>query len=30
MQLAAARGRDESLVKFAAHLGAHRKQAASA
>jgi aspartyl-tRNA(Asn)/glutamyl-tRNA(Gln) amidotransferase subunit A len=29
MQLAAARGRDESLVKFAAQLGARRKQAAS-
>ena len=30
MQLAAARGYDESLVKFAARIGARRKQAASA
>jgi aspartyl-tRNA(Asn)/glutamyl-tRNA(Gln) amidotransferase subunit A len=30
MQLAAARGCDESLVEFIAQLGAHRKQAASA
>jgi aspartyl-tRNA(Asn)/glutamyl-tRNA(Gln) amidotransferase subunit A len=29
MQLAAARGCDESLVEFAARLGAHRKSAAS-
>jgi aspartyl-tRNA(Asn)/glutamyl-tRNA(Gln) amidotransferase subunit A len=30
MQLAAARGCDESLVEFAAQLGAHRNSAASA